>query len=76
MNEFITIICIIWGILNIILFFKIWKMCDNVARLTNKIAPVENESNGNENISNDATLSIGVTILIMGAVVCLILSLV
>lgn len=74
MNDFITIFCTIWGILNIALFFKVWGMCDNVARLTEKIAP-----NVKENIENKKEInivSIGATILIMGAIVYLIFSLV
>ncbi len=31
--EAITVICFIWGILNIILFFKIWGMCNNVSNI-------------------------------------------
>lgn len=31
--TFITIISVVWGILNVILFFKLWQMCDNVKKL-------------------------------------------
>ena len=34
MEGFIIIFSLIWGILSLILFFKIWVMTDNVARLT------------------------------------------
>ena len=33
MEGIIAIVSIIWGILSIILFFKIWKMTEDVARL-------------------------------------------
>ena len=34
--EFISIVLAIWGILEIILFFKVWAMTDNVEKLKNK----------------------------------------
>jgi hypothetical protein len=37
-ETFIFIVAIIWSILQIILFFKVWGMCNNVARLANKFA--------------------------------------
>ena len=33
MNGFFSVVCIIFGILNIILFFKVWGMCNDVNRL-------------------------------------------
>lgn len=33
MNGFFSVVCIIFGILNIILFFKVWGMCNDVKRL-------------------------------------------
>ena len=33
---FITIIGIVWGILQVILFFKLWQMCDDVKSI-NKV---------------------------------------
>ena len=33
------IIALIWGILCLILFFKIWGMCNDIKRLTDKYAP-------------------------------------
>ena len=33
MQEFLHLLEVIWGILLIILFFKIWKMCNNVQKL-------------------------------------------
>ena len=34
MIEFVQIIIVIFGVLEIVLFFKMWKMCDNVKKLT------------------------------------------
>ena len=33
---FIGIISVVWAILNIILFFKVWGMCNNVKRIATK----------------------------------------
>ena len=33
MDGFIGFVCIILGILNIILFFKVWGMCNDVKRM-------------------------------------------
>lgn len=33
MDGFIGFVCIIFGILNIILFFKVWGMCNDVKRM-------------------------------------------
>ena len=33
MEGFIGFVCIIFGILNIILFFKVWNMCNDVKRI-------------------------------------------
>ena len=35
MNAIIILIGLVWGVLNLILFFKIWGMCNDVNRLTN-----------------------------------------
>ena len=45
MTVFYTLIGIICGILNAILFWKIWNMCDNVAKITKKLC--ENLENTN-----------------------------
>jgi hypothetical protein len=34
MLEFVEIIIVVFGVLQIILFFKMWKMCDNVKKMT------------------------------------------
>ena len=34
--TFISIVLVIWGILEIILFFKVWMMTDNVEKLKNR----------------------------------------
>ena len=33
MEGFIGFVCIVFGILNIILFFKVWSMCNDVKRI-------------------------------------------
>ncbi len=44
--EFISVILLIWGILEIILFFKVWKMTNNVEKLKNKfVAGFNDEEN-------------------------------
>ena len=45
MTGFYILIGIICGILNAILFWKIWNMCDNVAKITKKLC--ENSENTN-----------------------------
>ena len=37
--DWLIILVSVWGVLNIILFFKIWDACDNVKRIANKYAP-------------------------------------
>ena len=39
----LMIVLAIWGILNLILFFKIWGMTNNVKRLADKFAPEQRE---------------------------------
>ena len=58
---FVSVIALIWGILNIILFFKIWGMTDDVRKLTNKCcvtsdneSKVSNSITGNNQNSEDA----------------------
>ena len=45
MTVFYILIVIIGAILNAILFWKIWNMCDNVAKITKKLC--ENSENTN-----------------------------
>ena len=45
MTGFYILIGIIGGILNAILFWKVWNMCDNVAKITKKLC--ENSENTN-----------------------------
>lgn len=49
--EAITVICFIWGILNIILFFKIWGMCNNVSSIL-RLLEEEKERNTNDDSKN------------------------
>lgn len=39
MEVLILIIGIIWGVLNIILFFKLWGACDDIRRIADKYDP-------------------------------------
>lgn len=49
MTEFVTIILFIFGVLQIILFFKIWGMTNDVKRLANKFCSNDNNlSNTND----------------------------
>lgn len=45
MGFFYILIVIIWAILFNILFWKVWNMCDNVAKITKKLC--ENSENTN-----------------------------
>lgn len=36
MQVLLVILGLVWGILNIILFFKIWKMCDHVKQINSR----------------------------------------
>lgn len=51
MNDtftFIAVVLAIWGILDIILFFKVWMMTDNVEKLKNRF--VEGSKGGESNL--------------------------
>ena len=37
MEILIVVFCVIWGILSIILFFKLWGMCNNVSEILDEI---------------------------------------
>ena len=37
--ELISAIALIWAVLNIILFFKLWRACDNIKRIADKFDP-------------------------------------
>lgn len=39
MEGFIVLVGLIWSILCIVLFFKVWKACNNIQRLADKYAP-------------------------------------
>ena len=43
-ETFIIVIAIIFGILQIILFFKIWGMCNDISRIADKYAPKKTAS--------------------------------
>ena len=44
MELLLIIFAIIWGTLQIVLFFKIWGMCNDVAKLTDKFAPTPSKT--------------------------------
>ena len=46
--EFISIVLVIWGILEIILFFKVWMMTNNVEKLKNRF--VEGSKDGESDL--------------------------
>ncbi len=37
MEDFMVLISVIFGILSLILFFKVWGMCNNISRINKKI---------------------------------------
>lgn len=37
--ELISVIALIWAVLNIILFFKLWGACNNIKRIADKYDP-------------------------------------
>ena len=41
--AFLEIIYVIWGILCIILFFKVWSACNCIKRIADKYAPIKKE---------------------------------
>lgn len=44
MEGFIALVGLIWSILCIVLFFKVWNACNNIQRLADKYAPENNVS--------------------------------
>lgn len=55
MEGVIVVFGLIWSILSIILFFKVWGACNNIQRLADKYAP-ENVNKGEISRSSKATL--------------------
>lgn len=57
MAVFYILIVIIGAILNAILFWKVWNMCDNVAKITKKLCENSENTNVTKTIceSNTAT---------------------
>lgn len=37
--DVILLLSVIWTILSVVLFFKVWGACDNIKRLADKYAP-------------------------------------
>lgn len=46
----LVIAAFICGILNVKLFFKVWHMCDNVAKITEKLCGVDENTNTTQTI--------------------------
>ena len=51
-SIFISILAVIWSILSIILFFKVWGMTNDVRELKEHFIPTKTESDKNENIDS------------------------
>lgn len=41
MDILIALLCLVFGILSLILFFKLWAMCNNVSRIADKLDEME-----------------------------------
>ena len=59
-TAFFVLIGVICGILNIILFWKVWYMCNNVAKITNNLC-------GNAEKTYTGDLKIGDTVNVLGS---------
>ena len=46
----LVIAAFIFGILNVKLFFKVWHMCDNVAKITEKLCGMDENTNTTQTI--------------------------
>ena len=44
MEDLVVLAGLIWSILCIILFFKVWNACNNIKRLADKYAPESSKS--------------------------------
>lgn len=44
METFIGLLCFIWSILCLILFFKVWGMCNNVAKILKELTKPKGDS--------------------------------
>ena len=55
MEGFIVLVGLIWSILCIVLFFKVWNACNNIQRLADKYAP-ENVKKDNVSKQGKSTL--------------------
>ena len=57
MTVFYTLIGIICGILNAILFWKVWNMCDNIAKITKKLCENSENTNVTKTICESTTVT-------------------
>ena len=55
MEGFVVLLGLIWSVLCIVLFFKVWKACNNIQRLADKYAP-ENAKKDNVSKQGLSTL--------------------
>lgn len=55
MTGLYILIVIIGGILNAILFCKVWNMCDNVAKITKKLCENSENTNVSKTICESTT---------------------
>ena len=55
-----TVFCVVgvvWGILNVVLFFKIWSMCNDVKKLTERVLSITQKEQDNVNEARKQKLS-------------------
>ena len=57
METFIGLLCFIWGVLCLILFFKVWGMCNNVSKILQITTRIVEGSSNEEFLSSK--LSVG-----------------
>lgn len=50
METLLIIICLLWGILNFILFFKIWGACNDIKLIAKKIDSQYNSDNNADKV--------------------------
>lgn len=56
MEKIIAIVGLIFGILNLILFFKIWCMCDDVKRLTDHLCGSYTSGTNEDGMDEESSL--------------------
>lgn len=57
MEGFVYLLCLVWSVLCIILFFKVWGMCNNVAKILQELTkPKEDPAS---EVSQSCKLNVG-----------------